>query len=175
MAVVAPISDEEKKIYHPAGSEPLSSFHPTPPYPCTLQLWEFKSKKTGERTSTLDMDFEPQLRLGLCSDWGDLRRMAWCPMGRAKRNEDEKGDTEHIGLLAGIWGDGTLRVLDIKIQRKSKKPEYCKIGSIKCSSGPATDHCVNSENRLAGLRGETPLNTLLIFNVAFPQRHCGGL
>ena len=132
MAVVVPISDEQKKIYHAAGSEPLSVFHTSPPYPCTLQLWEFKGKKTGERTNTLDMDFEPRLRLALCSDWGDLRRMAWCPMGRQRRSEDDKGDSEHLGLLAGIWGDGTLRVLDIRIHRKSEKAEFCKTGS-KCS------------------------------------------
>ncbi|KAJ5211736.1 uncharacterized protein N7498_003382 [Penicillium cinerascens] len=141
MAVVVPISDEQKKIYHPAGSEPLSVFHTSPPYPCTLQLWEFKGKKTGERTNTLDMDFEPRLRLALCSDWGDLRRMAWCPMGREKRSEDEKGDTEHLGLLAGIWSDGTMRVLDIRIHRKSEKAEFLKINSPVFEARPPSTLC----------------------------------
>ncbi|OQD76056.1 hypothetical protein PENDEC_c005G06719 [Penicillium decumbens] len=141
MAVVAPISDEQKEIYHPAGSEPLSIFHPSPPYPCTLQLWEFQGKKTGERTNTLDMSFEPRLRLALCSDWGDLRRMAWCPMDREKRSEDKEGDTEHIGLLAGIWGDGSLRVLDIKIQRKSEKAEFLRISSPIFEARPPSTLC----------------------------------
>jgi transcription factor C subunit 6 len=132
MAVVAPLSDEQKKIYHPAGSEPLSPFYPTPPYSCALQLWEFKGKKTGERTNTLNMDFEPRLRLALCSEWGDLRRMAWCPMGRERRREDETGDREHIGLLAGIWGDGFLRVVDVSIQRKTGKAEFCKSDFTDC-------------------------------------------
>ncbi|KAJ5290426.1 uncharacterized protein N7443_010679 [Penicillium atrosanguineum] len=141
MAVVAPLSDEQKKIYHPAGSEPLSPFHPTPPYSCALQLWEFKGKKTGERTNTLDMEFEPRLRLALCSDWGDLRRMAWCPMGREKRSKDKTGDREHLGLLAGIWGDGILRVLDISIQRKSEKAEFLKIVSPIFEAKPPSTLC----------------------------------
>lgn len=124
LAVSVPISNEQKKKWQPPGSEPFSAFQPTPPYPCALQLWEIIGKTAGAQTNTLDMDTKPRLRLALCSEWGDLRRMAWCPMGRETRGEDDEGDSRPIGLLAGIWGDGKLRVLDVRIRRGSEKAEY---------------------------------------------------
>ena len=38
-------------------------------------------------------------------------------MGRAKRDADEQNGTKFVGLLAGIWGDGKMRVLDIKLSQ----------------------------------------------------------
>ncbi|KAJ5916495.1 hypothetical protein N7504_000510 [Penicillium tannophilum] len=123
LAVAAPVTDEQKKSYKTPESDRVSSFLPSPPYPGTIQLWEFKSKEAGAQTNTIDMTFKPQLRLTLCSEWGDLRRMAWCPMGREKRGDVDKGLID-IGLLAGVWGDGKVRVLDIKLQQGSSTPKY---------------------------------------------------
>lgn len=126
LAIVAPITDEQKKRHNPPGNDPLSPFKPSPLYPCAFQLWELKGKKAGARTNTLDMSCKPRLRLTLCFDWGDLRRMAWCPMSRDPRPQDEQSDPKSIGLLAGIWSDGKLRVLDVQIRRRSEKAEYGK-------------------------------------------------
>lgn len=126
MAVVAPITDEQKNNYGPSDGESLSPFKPSPPYPCAVQLWEIKGKKAISKTNTLDMDVKPRLRLTLCTEWGDLRRMAWCPMSRELREQDETSDEKSIGLLAGVWGDGKVRVLDVKIRKGSGKAEYGK-------------------------------------------------
>ncbi|OGE53019.1 hypothetical protein PENARI_c008G12339 [Penicillium arizonense] len=124
LAVVAPITEEQKDQYKADRSEPLSSFKPSPPFPCALQIWEFKAKKSDTSTRTLDMDCKPKLRQVLCADWGDLRRMSWCRLPREKRDEDDEEATKSIGLLAGVWGDGKFRVLDIKLRRGSKETEF---------------------------------------------------
>lgn len=118
LAVAAPVTDEQKKKYETPGSEPDSSFSPSSPYPAAIQLWEFKAKPAGYQTYTIDMEFEPRLRLALCSEWGNLRQMVWCPMGREKYSDTTKYSI-NLGLLAGIWGDGKLRVLDVNLQQDS--------------------------------------------------------
>ncbi|KAJ5167915.1 uncharacterized protein N7482_003509 [Penicillium canariense] len=126
LAVVTFITTDQKKKYNLPGTNPPSSFCPLPSYPCALQLWEFTAKPAGGVTHTLDMDVKPHLRLALCTDWGDVRRIAWCPMARERREEDDKNGMASIGLLAGIWGDGKMRVLDVKLA-PGKKTEFVKI------------------------------------------------
>lgn len=136
LAISGPITDEQKKKYNLSESETSSAFQPSPSYPCALQLWEIRGVKAGSLTNTLDMNFKPRLWLTLCFEWGDLRRFAWCPMGRDLREEDEKSDMKPIGLLAGVWSDGKLRVLDIKIRRESDKAECGKKSFFSLPSVP---------------------------------------
>lgn len=126
LAVVAPITEEQKKQYNPEGTEPTTPFQPSRPSPSALQIWEIKGKPSETPTMTLNMETKPRLRQVLCADWGDLRRMSWCAMPRAKREEDEEEVTKSIGLLATVWGDGKVRVLDIKTRRGSQETEFCQ-------------------------------------------------
>ncbi|KAF7714602.1 Uncharacterized protein PECH_008330 [Penicillium ucsense] len=115
LAVVTPIGPAQKGSHSSKDEGEFSSFREMPSYPCALQLWEFKGEPAGPITRTLDMQTSPRLRLLLCTEWGDLRRITWCPMNRAKQASDDNAGTKNIGLLAGIWGDGKLRVLDVKL------------------------------------------------------------
>lgn len=128
LAVVTQIRPEQKEKHPSHGSEPFSPFRTAPSYPCAVQLWEFTGKQAGPVTRTLDMEHKPLLRLVLCTDWGDIRRMAWCPMAREKREEDDTNGMKTIGLLAGIWGDGKVRILDVKLGT-GKKTEFSKYRS----------------------------------------------
>ncbi|KAJ5683284.1 hypothetical protein N7462_006449 [Penicillium macrosclerotiorum] len=128
LAVVTPITNEQKKKFDSPENDHPSAFRPLPSYPCALQIWEFQGKKAGKITDTLDMSKKPRLRLTICTDWGDIRRISWCPMPREKREEDDKDGSKNLGLIAGIWGDGKVRVLDIKLGR-SEKPEFVKFDS----------------------------------------------
>ncbi|KAJ5888057.1 hypothetical protein N7495_008098 [Penicillium taxi] len=132
LAVTAPITDQQKAEYHNSKIDPPTAFSPQPSYPTAIQIWKFQSKETGFQTHDLDIKSNPELRLVVCTDWGDLRHMAWCPNDRAERDVDSNSDTKGLGLLAGIWGDGKLRVLDIKIktnQNRKKATEFVKITS----------------------------------------------
>ncbi|KAH8423849.1 uncharacterized protein LDX57_001606 [Aspergillus melleus] len=124
LAMAAPIREEQKKPYGDPSKSSAPAFTPSPPYPCALQLWMFKAAKQESFTKTLDMTFKPRLRLALCTDWGDLKKMAWCPMARDPRDEDEEDDLRNVGLLAGIWGDGYLRVIDVKLSRNPNKTKF---------------------------------------------------
>jgi transcription factor C subunit 6 len=124
LAVVVPITEAQKKNCSSLGADSRNAFQPTPAYPCALQVWEFKGKEIDCSTKSLDMSIKPQRRLVVCTNWGDIRSIAWCPMPRQERPEDSQGDTQSIGLLAGIWGDGKVRVLDIKVHRDSSQEEY---------------------------------------------------
>lgn len=126
LAVAAPLTKDQKDEYRSEDSEPFSAFQPSRPFPSALQIWEVRAKSSETNTRPLDMDYKPQLRQLICADWGDLRRMAWCTIPRDKRDEDEEEPRKPIGLLATIWGDGKVRVLDIKIGRGTQETEFRK-------------------------------------------------
>jgi transcription factor C subunit 6 len=126
LAIAAPITEEQKNELRTEESEPFSAFQPSESFPSALQIWEFKAQESKTGTKSLDMDHKPQLRQVICADWGDLRRLAWCAMPRERRKEDEEHTKMPIGLLATVWTDGSLRVLDIKTDRGSQKTEYSK-------------------------------------------------
>ncbi|PWY92512.1 transcription factor TFIIIC complex subunit Tfc6 [Aspergillus heteromorphus CBS 117.55] len=130
LSAVAPILPDQKEEYpDPLKDQAAPAFRPSAPYPCVLQLWAFKAQEAESLTRTIDMTFKPRLRLAVCTEWGDLRRMAWCPMPRAPRDEDDEGAQKNVGLLAGIWGDGRVRVIDIKLGRDPKQTEFYKLQS----------------------------------------------
>lgn len=124
LAVVAPVTEKQKAHFDLKEKEHITPFQPSQPYPCALQIWEIRGKKSKTPTMTLDMNSVPRLRQVLCADWGDLRRISWCPMPRDRREEDEEEVKKSIGLLATVWGDGKVRVLDIKTRRGSQETEF---------------------------------------------------
>jgi transcription factor C subunit 6 len=124
LAMAAPITKNQKNEHRSEESEPFSAFHASESFPSALQIWEFKAKNNEATIKSLDMDYKPRLRQVICADWGDLRRMAWCAMPRAKREEDDQETRNSIGLLATIWGDGKVRVLEIKTDRVSQATEF---------------------------------------------------
>ena len=127
LAIVSPINDNQKaRCFDPLADKAAPAFRPSAPYPSALQIWMFKAKEEESYAKTLDMEFKPQLRLALCTEWGDLRRISWCPSPRDKRDEDEEDALENVGLLAGVYGDGCVRILDIKVSRDSDATELCK-------------------------------------------------
>ncbi|PIG83426.1 transcription factor TFIIIC complex subunit Tfc6 [Aspergillus arachidicola] len=149
LAVSTPISKGEKEMYaDPFKDRGARAFRPSPPYPCALQLWMFKAEREESLTKHIDMNFKPKLRLALCTNWGDLRRMAWCPVRRDPREEDDDDSLKSVGLLAGIWGDGYVRVLDIKLSREPNKAEY-----------------------FPSLRSEATIDSVYMFNMALSERY----
>ncbi|GAB7345689.1 hypothetical protein MBLNU457_3968t1 [Dothideomycetes sp. NU457] len=85
------------------------AYTPQKPYKSAIQIWEF----TADERGSVEKDTPPVLRQVLCTEWGDVRSFRWCPAPRRRAAEDEHNRS--LGLLAGLWGDGKLRVLDIAI------------------------------------------------------------
>ncbi|KAL4820842.1 hypothetical protein BDW67DRAFT_172384 [Aspergillus spinulosporus] len=142
LSVVAPITNEQKQTYpDPLKDYAAAAFRPSAPYPCALQLWAFRASEDGGLTKTIDMSVEPSLRLILCTKWGDLRRMAWCPISRKPRDEDNQGGFRSLGLLAGVWGDGYIRVIDVKVNNDPTETEFYRIDAPMFEARPPSTVC----------------------------------
>jgi len=88
---------------------PGQQFKPQQPCPASIQLWRFRANERG----VIRTDEPPVLDTLICTRWGDVKSLKWCP---APHDEAAESKTVHLGLLAGVWGDGTLRILDIWTQ-----------------------------------------------------------
>lgn len=78
------------------------AFGPTPSR-AAIQIWRFPADKEGSPST------KPSFCLLLCHDWGSAQEVKWCPIPQKLQDDRE------LGYLAGIYGDGKLRVLKIKL------------------------------------------------------------
>lgn len=90
------------------------SFTPSYPLPAAIQIWAFATTTNDDRTGHMDENKSPELLLTICTDWGAIKQSKWCPVPRVVRDDQVRGKIS-LGLLAGIWGDGHVRVLDVQI------------------------------------------------------------
>ena len=107
----------------PRAATPVEApaFTPSRPTPSSVQIWAFNTSDDSNGYT-----HQPELRQVLCTEWGDATQLKWCPVPRANRDEDALGKT-FVGLLAGVWGDGSGRVLDVQLQRvQGAITTYCK-------------------------------------------------
>lgn len=90
------------------------AFSATKPFAASIQIWAFEATKEH----ALDTMKKPRLALVICTDWGAPKQFRWSPILPNDRTvpigESEAVD---IGLLAGIWSDGRVRVLNIEIPK----------------------------------------------------------
>ena len=115
LAVAVPVLNQQKDT-HSVEGQTAAAFTPSPPHPTAIQIWSFESKE-DKSLRKLDLDVKPRLRMTLCTDAGDIAQLAWCPMSRDRRPDDETEDRINLGLLAGIWRDGTVKVLDVTLSK----------------------------------------------------------
>lgn len=87
------------------------AFTPSCPAPSSVQIWAFDASDNSKGCTR-----PPELQLVLCTEWGEINQLKWCPVPRANRNEDALGKVP-IGLLAGVWRDGFARVLDVQLEK----------------------------------------------------------
>ncbi|EON67769.1 hypothetical protein W97_07024 [Coniosporium apollinis CBS 100218] len=91
------------------------AFTPSAPTPGSIQIWAFGTGSTSEGDVSLSAERHPRLRLVICTDWGDPKQFKWCPLPYKDIPHEATSETGvRLGLLAGIWGDGKIRVLDVR-------------------------------------------------------------
>ncbi|KAL9602368.1 MAG: hypothetical protein Q9219_001934 [cf. Caloplaca sp. 3 TL-2023] len=111
-------------------------------FPSSIQLWSFSSATVSNRESLLDSDLPPRLRMVICTDWGDAKHLRWCPMPRTFRYSDYDNKKTPIGLLAGVWSDGHVRVLDIHLPpNPGQGISYVKCTTAAFSAKPPSTLC----------------------------------
>ncbi|MCJ1450460.1 hypothetical protein MMC28_000791 [Mycoblastus sanguinarius] len=106
------LSTAQIKASSPQKEPP--AFTPAPPTPSCIQIWAFPS--TTDSNSSLDSSRLPALRLVLCTEWGGAKQLKWCPMPRKIRDQETIGKL-FVGLLAGVWTDGYVRVLEVQLDQ----------------------------------------------------------
>lgn len=97
------------------------AFTPSPPTPACIQIWAFAALTEIEREGLMDLSRIPKLQMVLCTEWGDIKQLKWCPTPRDLREGDGEANYS-LGLLAGIWGDGRVKVLDLRINKDWDSP-----------------------------------------------------
>jgi len=117
---------------HPPYKEPEApAFTPQQPYKATIQIWEF----TAGDENRISEQVPPKLRKVICTEWGDVKSIKWCPVPRKEPVPTIPSVSLSLGLLAGIWGDGAVRVLDISVQSSDDIPtqyEHCTTAALTC-------------------------------------------
>lgn len=102
----------------PDSSKLSPAFTPCHPLRSSIQLWAFTPRLESD-FGFLDSKRGPQLQLVICDDWGDAKQLKWCPVPRISRDEESLGIIS-VGLLAGIWTDGYVRVLNIQMEKSDR-------------------------------------------------------
>ena len=95
----------------------VSAFEPIEAYRASFSVWSFGSREE-DGVQMMDLNTKPQMVQIACTDWGAVRRLQWCPSARPVP-DDSYNNVESIGLLAGVWTDGYVRVLDIRIDSQA--------------------------------------------------------
>ncbi|KAL8804051.1 MAG: hypothetical protein Q9223_005935 [Gallowayella weberi] len=110
-------------------------------FPSSIQIWSFSSTEGPGRKSLLNPDSSPCLRLVVCTEWGDAKHLRWCPMPRNFRKEGQEGGTS-IGLLACVWSDGYVRVLDISLDHSTTEDtSFVKFTTAAFTAKPSSTLC----------------------------------
>ena len=143
----------------PSVTTPIEApaFTPSCLAPSTVQIWAFDASD-----SAMDSTRPPELQQVLCTEWGEITQLKWCPVPRAPRNEDALGKVS-VGLLAGIWGDGCARVLDVQLEKgQGANTIYRKCHhhqSLEVSEMASNDSNNNSEGSVSSILGQLRAST----------------
>lgn len=108
------------------------------PFPTSIQIWAFRSLNNG----TVDTKQPPTLDLVICTDWGSVKQFKWCPVPMSDSISLESTKTIHLGLLAGVWDDGKIRVLDVSYpESPTNSTQYLHIKEAAFEAQPPNTVC----------------------------------
>ena len=126
------LTPESQHVHPQKQGVPLKApaFTPAAPTPACIQIWAFSTLAAPGREVSLDLMQDSKLHMVICTDWGDIKQLKWCPTPRGVREDDGNGNVA-LGLLAGIWGDGRVKVLDLRIDTDLNSPtSYRELSSL---------------------------------------------
>jgi transcription factor C subunit 6 len=115
LAVIVEQDDTTAKKHKSFGNPKAPAFTATSPFPASIQIWVFESTPSGNLT----MKKEPCLALVICTDWGAPKAIQWWPIGAEDSLEPDQDGVVRVGLLASIWSDGKVRILDVSLKQST--------------------------------------------------------
>ena len=116
LAVTLEQKDPTAKRHKHLANPKAPAFTKTNAFPASIQIWAFESKADG----TMDPKKQPRLACVICTDWGAPKAIRWWPVGSEDSAEQGNDGTVHLGLLASIWSDGRVRVLDVSFPQHNE-------------------------------------------------------
>ncbi|ETI24083.1 hypothetical protein G647_03452 [Cladophialophora carrionii CBS 160.54] len=132
LAVSVRCTSRQRRMAHASegeaeGESERPAFHPSPPYPSSIQIWAFDTAETGSSNGirSLTMKRQPRLAVVLATRWGNIRRLKWCPLdeeaGKGTGSSDSSTDSV-IGLLGIVSSDGHARVVAVPVPADADEP-----------------------------------------------------
>jgi transcription factor C subunit 6 len=140
------------------------AFSAAKPHAASVQIWAFEACTNGQ----LDASKQPRLALVICADWGAPKQLRWCPVDLVEQISDAE---TRVGLLAGIWSDGRLRILDVSLPNDTcAGPRYDRISQaafdiVFPNSIPTCLHWLSGTT----LSAATSAGTLAIWTLTRPD------
>ncbi len=136
----SPAQQEHLDLDEIMDDRPAPAFAPRPPTPACIQFWGFASDSNPQNEGMMDLVSPPQLRLVLCTDWGDVLQSKWCTVPADPRAE--KQPEGPFALLAGIWGDGRVKVLQLPLNLlEGPTTRYIHVERVAFESCPPDTVC----------------------------------
>lgn len=105
------------------------AFTPQLPHKAEVQIWKFTATEKG----SLDSQVPPALKYAFCTEWGDIKALKWCP---APYKQSSSLARQSLGLLAGVWGDGGLRVIDLMDLPEPLITDYMQVNKAALEAHP---------------------------------------
>ncbi|KAM5501628.1 hypothetical protein McanMca71_000358 [Microsporum canis] len=125
LAIVAPILDNQKAQFDDGSIKGAPAFTPSAPYPSAIQIWRFEASDTVNGLRKLDMDTKPRLHMVICTAFGNINRLYWCPIA-VNRDSEDRNINEPVkpALLAGLWSDGSVKVFNVDLCSSDTGTKY---------------------------------------------------
>ncbi|KAI9844740.1 MAG: hypothetical protein M1837_005273 [Sclerophora amabilis] len=119
-----------------------NAFTPSPPSPSSIQLWAISATSAEGENGRMESRVRPSLQLVLCTEWGDITQIQWCPTPRIRKERPDQEDIVDLGLLACISGDGRIRVLDMQYKMGwHLSTQYVYVQAVAFESLPPSTIC----------------------------------
>jgi transcription factor C subunit 6 len=132
--LAASVLPERKPSHRPFEAPDAPAFTPQPAHTSNVQVWTFLKSEAG----CTNIDLPPKLQLVLCTDWGDVKALKWCPM---PFHSEVQPTAKHLGLLAGIWSDGAIRIIEISLPKDDSQTAYVNILKAAFEARPPDTVC----------------------------------
>ncbi|KAL1311224.1 hypothetical protein AAFC00_001415 [Neodothiora populina] len=146
----------------PYKTSSAPAFTAQAPFKSSFQVWEFASAADGR----VSIQRPPRLRKVICTEFGNIKSMKWCPAPRKFDTASQELDL-NVGLLAILFGDGSIRVIDVSVSRSTTETEYVHVQNTAFATRPPNTICtcfawLSTNSIVAGCAN----GTLGVWNIA---------
>lgn len=172
LAIVAPIFDSQKAQFDDGNIRGAPAFTPSLLYPAAIQIWRFEARDPKSGLRKLDMNKPPCLHMVICTEFGTINRLCWCPIS-VNRDSDDRNDTKTTrpALLAGLWSDGTVKVFNVDLSDSKSETTYGMYSMFYSSPQLYLSNCLISPPKNTSFPSQTPIDSVYLLHLAVSHRY----